>query len=126
MEKPKVLVADDSVFMRTMLKSHLESLNFDVVSTAKNKQETIEKCEKAEPDIVLVDIGIAEADDFSVVKAIRECRGSSCIVVMVPEQENMPEVIVEAVRAGAGAYIKKPISPQDLKLRLSGATGEHK
>ncbi|MBI2849912.1 MAG: response regulator [Chloroflexi bacterium] len=123
MGKPKVLVADGSMFMRTMLKSQLEALNLDVVATAKNKEETVSKCQEAEPDIVLIDVSIAETDDFGVVRTIKECAGSCCIIVMIPEQTNLPEVVVETVKAGASGYIKKPISPQDLKGRISGVLG---
>lgn len=121
MDRPRVIVADASVFMRTMLKSQLEQLNFEVVTTAKNSQEATTKCQDTQPDMVLADIDIAEADDFALIRTARACPVPCCIVVMIPEETNLPEVVVEAVRAGASGYLSKPVSPQELKLRINGA-----
>lgn len=121
MEKPKVLVADNSLFMRTMLKSQLESQGFSIVGVAKDRQE-FGKYLELKPDVALIDIAIAETDDFWLVREVRE-RYHAGVIVMIPDQPGLPEVVVEAVRAGAGGYIKKPISPGDLKLRMKGVLG---
>ncbi len=120
MQGPKVLVADSSLFMRTMLKNQLESQGFSIVGVAKDRQECLSKCQELKPDIALVDIAMAEKDDFALVKEVRE-RDHSSVIIMIPDQPGLPEVVVEAVRAGAGGYIRKPVSPEDLKLRIKGA-----
>lgn len=120
MQKPNVLVADTSVFMRTLLKTHLEALNFEVAAIARDQKECLAKCLELKPDIVLVDIAIAEADNFALIRLVREATPSSSVIVMIPEQLSFPEVVVEAVKAGAAGYISKPVSPVELKSRLRG------
>ena len=120
MQGPKVLVADSSLFMRTMLKNQLESQGFSIVGVAKDRQECLSKCQELKPDIALVDIDMAEKDDFALVKEVWG-RDHSSVIIMIPDQPGLPEVVVEAVRAGAGGYIRKPVSPEDLKLRIKGA-----
>ncbi len=48
------------------------------------------------------------------------------VAVMMPENMDDPDVIVEAVRAGAKAYIKKPTSGEEMKKRLAGLAGRRK
>ncbi len=118
MEKPKAIVGDGSVFMRTMLRTHLEALNFEVAATAKDGREALNMYLEVKPDIGLIDIAIAEADDFALIRAVQENVPLSAIFVMIPEQAGFPELVVDAVRAGASGYIKKPVSPEDLKSRI--------
>ncbi|MBI2869997.1 MAG: response regulator [Chloroflexi bacterium] len=122
MEVSRVLVADNSLFLRTMIKSQLEKLNFRVVATAKDSQECLSKSAESRPDITLIDIGIAEENDFSVLRAILEKMPSSNVIVMLPDHPGFPEMVVNAVRAGASGFLKKPISPTDLCQRVLNYT----
>lgn len=126
MGKPRVLVADNSLFMRTMLKNQLESMNCDVIvaPTAKVCDEAMEECRDKQPDIALIDIAIAEYDDFALIRAARECSHPCGVIVMIPDGPAFPELVVCAVRAGASGYIKKPVSPKDLNLRIIGVLKE--
>ncbi|MBI2869349.1 MAG: response regulator [Chloroflexi bacterium] len=120
MEGSKVLVADNSLFLRTMFKSHLESLKLSVVATARDARECLDKCLALRPDISLVDINIAEENDFSVLREIRERAVSPSVIVMIPDDPGFPEIVVSAIKAGASGFLKKPISPTDLSQRING------
>lgn len=120
MEGLRILIADSSLFMRVMIRTQLESQGFCVVGVAKDRQECLLKCLELKPDIALVDITIAETDDFALVREVRE-KDHPRVIVMTPDQPGLPEVVVQAVEAGAGGYIRKPVSPDDLKLRINGA-----
>jgi len=124
MAKPRLLVADNSLFMRTVLKSQLEAMGYDVTTAATAKLSGAQvgsEHQDTQPDIALIDITIAEKDDFALVRAARECRHPCAVIVMIPEGPAFPELVVDAVRAGASGYIKKPVSPQDLGSRINNA-----
>ena len=120
MERRKVLIGDGSSFIRIMLGGVLETLGFEVVATAKDGQECVDRSMEFKPQIVLLDLAIADVDDFAAVRAIAQDNPSSAIILMIPEQQDIPEVIVDAVRAGVSGYIKKPLSPEDIKRRIEG------
>lgn len=120
MGKTKVLVIDSSLFIRTVLKSQMQSMGYDVtvVPTAKIYDETTVECRDMQPNIVLVDLAIAEKDNFALIRAARECSHQCCVIVMIPDGPGFLDIVVDAVKAGATGYIVKPVSPNDLKSRV--------
>jgi two-component system chemotaxis response regulator CheY len=118
MEKIKVLLADSSTFTRIILSNTLETLGFAVVAVAKDGKEAVEKFIEHSPDITLVDLQLNGVDGISVIRTLTERYPSAAIALMMPENIDEPDVIVEAIRAGAKAYIKKPTSGEEVKRRL--------
>ena len=119
MEKIKVLLSDSSTFMRIVLNNALEQLGFEVVATAKNGEETLDFCAQRCPDIALVDVALERPDGISIIQALTERYSAMAVVMLLPENMDDPDLIVAGVRAGATAYIKKPISGEEIKKRLS-------
>ena len=118
MEKIKVLLADNSTFTRIILSNTLETLGFQVVAVVKNGKEALEKFNDVSPDIALIDLELEKADGISVIRTLSERYPATPIVLMIPENKDDPDIIVEAIRAGAKAYIKKPTSGEEVKKRL--------
>ena len=115
----KVLLADSSTFTRILLTNAMESLGFDVVAVAKNGKEAIEKFEKFKPDITLVDLKLEGIDGIGVIRALTAQNPAAAVALLIPDNMDDPDIIVEAVRAGAKSYIKKPTSGDEVKNRLS-------
>ena len=120
MEKIKVLIADSSTFMRILLKNALEQLGFEVVAVAKDGKEALDMYAERNPDIALVDVALEGTDGIDVVRALTTEDPSSIVALLIPEKMDDPDLIVEAVRAGAKSFIKKPTSGEDVKRRLAG------
>jgi CheY-like chemotaxis protein len=118
MEKIKVLLADNSTFTRIILSNTLETLGFAVVAVAKDGKEALEKFTEHVPDIALVDLQLNGVDGISVIRALTERYPATPIVMMIPENIDEPDIIVQAIRAGAKAYINKPTSGEEVKKRL--------
>ena len=118
MEKVRILLADSSIFMRIMLNNVLETLGFEVVAIAKDGREALDMYAEQSPDITLVDVALEKPDCISVVRALTEHDPSAAIALLIPENMDDPDLIVEAVRAGAKSYIKKPLSGDEMKRRL--------
>jgi CheY-like chemotaxis protein len=123
MGKTRVLLADNSVFIRILLANGLGTLGFDVVAVAKDGQEAVEMYEQHKPDITLIDLKLDNGGGIEVIRALMKNNPLAVIAVMMPENLDDPDVIVEAVRAGAKAYIKKPTSGEELKMRLANLMG---
>jgi two-component system chemotaxis response regulator CheY len=119
MEKIKILLADGSTFTRILLANSLETLGFDVVAVAKNGVEAMEMFTKCRPDICLIDLKLDGSGGIDVVRALTKDNPSAVVALLMPESVDDPDIIVEAVRAGAKAYMKKPTSGEELKRRLS-------
>jgi two-component system, chemotaxis family, chemotaxis protein CheY len=118
MEKIKVLLADSSTFTRILLSNALATLGFDVVAVAKTGPEALEKYEACQPDICLIDLKLVGIEGIEVVRAIISSNPAAAVALLMPENLDDPDIIVEAVRAGAKAYIKKPTSGEEIKTRL--------
>jgi len=123
MERIKVLLADSSTFTRILLSNALETLGFKVVAVAKNGVEAMEMFAKYSPDISLIDLKLDGTGGIDVVRAITKNNPSAACALLMPENIDDPDIIVEAVRAGARAYMKKPTSGDELKNRLNKLAG---
>jgi len=123
MEKTKILLADSSTFTRIILANALETLGFEVVAVAKDGREALDKFTQLRPDIALIDLALEGIDGIDVIRALTTDDPSAAVALLIPENMDDPDVIVEAVRAGAKAYIKKPLSGEELKRRLARLLG---
>jgi len=119
MERRKLLLADGSTFTRIILSNALETMGFEVVAIAKDGREALDKFTQHSPDIALIDLALEVVDGISVIGALTTSDPSAVLVLLIPEDMDDPDVIVEAVRAGAKAYIKKPTSVEEIEKRLA-------
>ena len=123
MVKTKVLLADNSVFVRILLANGLGTLGFEVVAVAGNGREALDMYARYRPDIALIDLKLDDAGGIEVIRALVKNYPLAVVALMVPESMDDPEVIVEAIRAGARAYIRKPSSGEEMKKRLVSLAG---
>ncbi|MBN1762622.1 MAG: response regulator [Methanomicrobia archaeon] len=123
MKREKVLVAERSTFMRIMVTTALERLGFEVVGMAKDGEDAVTKYMELKPDITLVDIGLEGIDGIEVTRRIVKEDPAALVLILIAESIDIPDIIVEAVRAGAKGYIKKPLSETEIEKRISGALG---
>ena len=119
MGKTKVLLADSSTFTRIILANALGTLGFEVVAVAKNGTEALEKFAQYSPDIALIDLKLDGIGGIDVVRALTKDNPSAAVALLMPENMDDPDIIVEAVRAGAKSYMKKPTSGEEIKERLN-------
>ena len=119
----KILVADDSEFMRGMIKEALTEAGYSEFIEAKDKTEAVEKFKNEKPDLVLLDIVMAESTGGLV--ALKEIKtldpNAKIIMVTVMDQPQMTE---EAKKIGALDYIPKPIDKTKLVEAVKKALGQ--
>ena len=111
----KILIVDDSKFMRLTLKNFLEknSLNaHQIVGEAENAKQAVEKYQELRPDLVTMDIIMPEESGLEAVKKIILMDpGAKIVMVSAMGQE---KIVEEALTSGAKAFITKPIKTDEL------------
>jgi DNA-binding NarL/FixJ family response regulator len=113
----KILVSDDDALIREGLRILLAmEHDMEVVGTAKNGQEALELCGELEPDIVLMDIRMPEADGIKGTKMIKERYPDIRVVMLTTFVDE--EYIAEALKNGAEGYILKNQSPESIAESL--------
>lgn len=120
------LVVDDSRATRSMLRSMLSSLGFDVVE-AGHGIEALERLKSLQGvDFALVDWNMPEMDGLEFVRSLRAERRYSELPVMMVTAESDVTQMARALMAGADEYAMKPLDQESLvaKLRLLGVLHE--
>lgn len=102
----KILVVDDSSFMRNSLKTMLEKLGYSVVGTAENGVEAVAKFRDLKPDVVTLDIIMPQMGGVQGLKLLKSVNPNA-VVVMVSSMADR-DSITECLKAGATHYLLKP------------------
>lgn len=108
----RVLIADDAAIMRAMIKNILTDNGFDVVGEATDGQDAVEKYAELKPDIMTMDIVMPKLDGVHAVKTILAQDPSARIVMC--SSLGQQQMVVDAIRAGAKAFITKPFEAPKL------------
>jgi two-component system chemotaxis response regulator CheY len=102
---PDVLIADDSEFMRNLLREILEE-DHNIVGEVENGVEAVEVYKDEKPDLVMMDIVMPIRDGIEATDEIKTTDANANVIMCtsVGQEEKMKE----AVKAGADGYITKP------------------
>ena len=102
---PDVLIADDSEFMRNLLREILEE-DHNIVGEVENGVEAVETYKEEEPDLVMMDIVMPIRDGIEATDDIKTQSPDANVIMCtsVGQEEKMKE----AVKVGADGYITKP------------------
>ena len=115
-----ILVVDDSLSMRAIIKKVIAMSGFDVgeIAEAGNGLEALAKLENFWADVVLSDIHMPEMDGIELLKKIKTDPLMASMPVVMITTESRDEVVSGALAMGAAGYIKKPFRPEDIKALL--------
>src|SRR5579862_9691318 len=112
--KPTVLVIDDELQIRRLLRVCLDASGYRVLE-AFTGQEGISQAAQHRPDVVVLDLGLPDMDGVMVLKRLREWSKVPVVVLSVRDRE---EDKVKALDNGADDYLTKPFSTAELLARL--------
>ncbi|MBE0342001.1 response regulator, partial [Paenibacillus sp. 28ISP30-2] len=113
----RVLVVDDSAFMRKIISDLIvKDESFDIAGTAANGKEAVEKVKELQPDLVTMDVEMPEMNGLEALPLIMAAHPLPVIMLSGINEQGMKETIM-ALEAGAFDFIRKPsIShAQDIK-----------
>ena len=115
--KPAVVVIDDEVQLRRLLKITLESHGYRVFEAA-DGQQGLAQVAARRPDVVLLDLGLPDMEGLELLLRLREWSSVPVVVLSVRDGEQDK---VTALRSGADDYLTKPFSTEELLVRLEVA-----
>ena len=118
----KILIVDDAVFMRMMIKDNLKKAGYTDFLEAGDGEEAIAKYLEGKPDLVLLDITMPLKDGIQALTAIKQANPAAKVVMCsAMGQEGM---VVEAIKLGALDFIVKPFKPDRLVQTVKNVLGE--
>ncbi len=112
----KVLVADDSSTMRTIIRRSLEALGVSDTVDAADGEEAVAKFTPGEFDLVLTDWNMPGKNGLEVIEDIRKVDANVPIVMVTTEGEKSR--VMQAIQAGVSDYLVKPFDVDTLKEKL--------
>src|SRR5690348_15952718 len=114
---PRLLIVDDEPQIRRLLRNSLPPHGYDCIEAA-DAATALTAATKADPDIVLLDLGLPDGDGFAVIEAIRK---SGLTPIIVLSARGDVEGKVRALELGADDYVTKPFDMTELLARLKAA-----
>jgi two-component system, chemotaxis family, protein-glutamate methylesterase/glutaminase len=116
MDRKKVLVVDDSAFMRKLITDFLSSSPLlDVVATARNGRDALDKIQMYKPDVVTLDVEMPEMNGIEALKVIMDNHPLPVIMLSSTTKEGAENTIT-AMNYGAIDFIAKPSGAISLDL----------
>lgn len=111
---PLVLVIDDEIQMRRLLKMTIENGGYNYAE-AENGELGLMEAVQRKPDAIILDLGLPDIDGVEVLKRLREWSKTPVLIVSVRDNEKQK---VSALDAGADDYVTKPFGQEELLARL--------
>jgi len=118
----KLLVVDDSATERDHLQDLLIKAGHLVMAATSGK-EGVERARSERPDLILMDILMDDMDGFHATRLLKEDAATKSIPVVMVSSKNQRADKMWAQLQGAGAYVVKPYSREDILQVIDRALG---
>lgn len=114
MSTMKVLVADDDPNVREIIRLYFEKQQIELIAAADGR-EALEKMEREQPDVVILDVMMPQMDGFEACREIRK-KWDTPIIMLTAKDEEFDRVL--GLELGADDYVTKPFSPREIVARI--------
>ena len=111
----RLLVVDDEAKIREMIRKYALFEGYEVAEAA-DGFEAVEKCEREDFDLIIMDVMMPDLDGFSAVKAIRRFKNTPVIMLSARGEEYDR---IHGFEVGVDDYVVKPFSVKELMMRVS-------
>jgi DNA-binding response OmpR family regulator len=119
---PLVLVADDDPDILTLVGFRLERAGYEVLP-ARDGEEALALALERRPDLAILDVMMPKLDGYEVTQRLRANAATSGMPVILLTARVQEADITRGFEAGADDYIRKPFSPQELRVRVQAIIG---
>lgn len=114
---PVILIIDDEVQIRRMLRLSLDAHGYQV-NEATTSQEGLDQAAITKPDLVILDLGLPDRNGLDTLRLLREWSRTPVIILSV---KNSEQDKIELLDCGADDYLTKPFSMGELLARIRAA-----
>ncbi|MBN2807917.1 MAG: response regulator [Deltaproteobacteria bacterium] len=118
----RVVVAEDDFLVGKDVERVLKMKGYEIVGRAVTGEQAVEMVRKLRPDIVLMDIKMPKMDGLQATELIQQSCPTPIVILTVHETHDFLE---RASAVGAGAYLIKPPSPEDVERSITIARARH-
>ena len=122
MDNRKILVADDAIFMRTMIVSILEELNCVEIIQAEDGEQAVSLYKEHKPALVMLDVSMPVMDGIETLEAILEFDDEANVVMCTANEQDL--MITKALEIGAKEFVTKPFRKKVLEAIVLGCLEE--
>lgn len=120
----RILVVDDHPIVRQGLKTLLEGhAGWEVIGEASDGAEALEKAKDLSPDVMVLDVTMPRMNGLEACRLLR--RQSPSLEILFVTQHDSPQMMREALEAGARGYVVKSNAARDL-LAAVEAVSQHR
>jgi len=123
MSQKTILIVDDDPDVRLGLHVRLKANNYDVIFAA-DGMASIAQARKHMPDLIILDLGLPAGDGFSVMERLKANDTLSLIPVIVVSARDVTANMDRALKAGAKAFLQKPVDNAQLLSVIRKVLGE--
>ena len=109
-----ILIVDDDVQIRELLREYLSGFNMSVITVA-NGKEMLEKLENSTFDLVILDLMLPGVDGLTLCRNLR-ANSDIPILMLTARGEAMDRVI--GLEVGTDDYIVKPFEPREIRISM--------
>lgn len=113
-----ILVVDDFVTMRRILRNMLRQLGYDTIVEAKDGAVALQMLRQQDIHLVISDVNMPQMSGLELLQAIRADATLHSLPVLLITAEAEKDTIVEAVRLEVNGYIVKPFTPRTLQENI--------
>jgi DNA-binding NarL/FixJ family response regulator len=122
----RILLVDDHPIVRQGLRTLLEARpGWEVVGEASDGREALDKVESLRPDVVVLDVTMPRMNGLEACRLIQQKGRDSGLEVLFVTQHDSPQMMREALDAGARGYVVKSNAARDL-LEAVEAVSQHR
>jgi diguanylate cyclase (GGDEF)-like protein len=118
--KPRLLIAEDEVHLREILRFQLESAGFEVID-AGDGEEAVQRATEMVPDLILLDVMMPHVDGYEACRRLRASYVTRHVPIIMLTAKSTPADKVSGLGEGANDYLTKPWERDELVLRVRNA-----
>ncbi|TAL35147.1 MAG: response regulator [Alphaproteobacteria bacterium] len=114
----EILVLDDHLIIRQAIEKNLKAMGFSRIDMVGDTNEAQGKLDSKKYDIIFVDWLLPGKSGYALMQECRQDRKFDDVAFVMVTSENDKHHMIEAIKAGATAYIIKPVTPETFKEKV--------
>src|SRR5215218_2402682 len=119
----RIVIADDHPIFRSALRQLLDGpSDFEVVGEAADGEEAVDLCRRLRPDLVVMDVRMPKMDGLEATREIKAEFPLTIVLILTCFED--PQYLEEAINAGAGGYILKDYTQEQIINSIVGVLHE--